>query len=101
MSMYCCDLLENSISRAGQRGIATLVERTPERFLFRLQSRAVAFGEERRLRVEPSDIMLNIDFTVGSSYCPWCGKKLQELADAAPGEFAALARRHEPFIPKF
>ena len=99
--MYCCDLLENSISHAGQRGLATLVERTPERFIFYLQSRAVAFGDERRLRIEPMDITLNIDFTVGIHFCPWCGKRLQELVGAAPREFAELALQQRELVPKF
>jgi hypothetical protein len=98
--MYCCDRLENSISHAGQRGLATLVERTPRRFIFYLQSRAVAFGEERRLRVEPMDIRVNIDFTVGIQFCPWCGRRLQELATAAPEEFTELAQQHEELVPK-
>ena len=88
------------MSHAGQRGLATLVDRTPRQFIFLLQSRAVAFGEERRLRIEPMDIKLNIDVTVGIQFCPWCGRRLEELGAAAPGEFGELARQHREFVPK-
>src|SRR5881296_2511735 len=96
----CCDRLQNSLAHAGERGIATLVSRRPEYFVFYLQSRAVAFGDQSKLRVSSPEVRVNLDFTVGIQFCPWCGSKLEELAATAPQEFAELARRHEPFVPK-
>lgn len=98
--MYCCDGLTNSISQAGERGLSIIVERTPQQFVFFLQSRSVAFGEERRLRVEPMDVRFNIDCTIAIQFCPWCGRKLREVAAAASEQFTELARRHRELVPK-
>ena len=99
--MPCCDRLQSAIANAGQRGIAVVVRRVPEFFIVYLQSRAVAFGEEDRLVQQRIDAQLNLVYTVGIAFCPWCGKRLDDLAEAAPAVFADLAKTHEPFAPEF
>ena len=45
----------------------------------------------------PLPLYINISSTVGLRYCPSCGRRLQELVDAASEEFAELAKIHKDF----
>jgi hypothetical protein len=98
--MLCCDRLESTIANAGQRGIAVVVRRVPAFFIYYLQSRAVTFGEEEKFVQERSEQRVNLVYTMGIGFCPWCGRRLDDLAEAAPEVFAELARRHDAFVPE-
>jgi hypothetical protein len=99
--MLCCDRLETTIANAGQRGITVLVRRVPEFFIYYLQSRAVTFGEEERLVQQRIEQRMNLVYTTGIGFCPWCGTRLDDLAEAAPEVFGELAKLHEAFVPDF
>jgi hypothetical protein len=96
--MLCCDRLQNRIDAAGKRGIAIVVRQTPEFFIFYVQSRAVAFGEESSL---PQQIeqTINLICSVGILYCPWCGERLDDVVEAYSAEIADIAKQHERFVP--
>ena len=68
--MLCCDRLESAIANAGQRGIAVVVRRVPEFFIYYLQSRAVTFGEEERLVEQRLEQRINLVYTMGIGFCP-------------------------------
>ena len=98
--MLCCDRLESAIANAGQRGIAVVVRRVPEFFIYYLQSRTVTFGEEERLVEQRLEQRINLVYTMGIGFCPWCGRRLDDLADASPWVFDKLANEHEAFVPE-
>ena len=100
--MYCCQPLENKIADAGQRGSAVLVERAPEGFAFWLQSRGVAYRDEAAFRDVgplPPPAALNVSHSQRIAYCPWCGRRLADLAAADPERFARLAAKHAHLVP--
>jgi hypothetical protein len=97
--MFCCQTFENTVASAGERGLAILVERTPDGIGFNLQSRGVAYEDIGKLRPVPEqDVIINVSRDVMIRYCPWCGRRLQELVQLAPELFAELARTHEPLL---
>jgi hypothetical protein len=93
--MFCCEGFENLVGCAGERGIAALVRRTPDGLKFVLQSRGVAYADEGNLRPMPIPVNVNIACSVGLSYCPYCGTRLQQLVESAPHFFGRLAEKHE------
>jgi hypothetical protein len=99
-ALLCCDRLQSSLANAGQRGIAVVVRRLPEFFIFYLQSRAVAFGEGEGLLHHRLEARINLVSTVGIRFCPWCGRRLDDLAETEPAVFAELAKCHQPFTPE-
>jgi len=98
MSMqFCCRRFEEKIDRAGQRGFAIVVSRDGQNPLkFRLQSRGVAHGDETKVKKISTQIIVNIWTQQAIEYCPYCGRRLQELLDAAPADYEALAKKHLP-----
>jgi hypothetical protein len=42
---------------------------------------------------------LNIASSVGMQYCPFCGRKLEELIETSRPAFERLALEHEKFDP--
>jgi hypothetical protein len=100
--MFCCPGFQNSVANAGQRGIAALAKRTGEGVVFVLQSRGIAFDDERRIGPMPGapDIKLNVSCTTGLRYCPVCGRRLQELIEASPRAFLKLAEQHKEFLAR-
>ena len=98
--MLCCNRLESAVDNAGQRGIAVVIRRVPEFFIYYLQSRAVTFGEEARLVQQRLEQRINLVYTMGIGFCPWCGKRLDDLAEALPELFNKLANQHEAFVPE-
>lgn len=95
--MFCCAGFQNLISSAGQRGLAVIVWRSKYAIRFILQSRGIDFSDEDRVELDPPIVDINISFDVGLRYCPFCGRRLSELAGSSPKGFEELARVHEDF----
>lgn len=100
--MFCCPGFENSVRNAGQRGIAALAKRTCDGIVFVLQSRGIAFGDESQIGPMPGfpDIMINVSCTTGLRFCPWCGRRLQDLVEASPRVFEKLVQKHKKFLAR-
>ena len=96
--MFCCNRLQTSTADPGHAGFGVLVSRAPEYFIFYLQFRAVPSSDEATVRQARIEVPVKIAAAVVIAYCPWCGRRLHDLAKRAPGGFAELARRHEPFL---
>lgn len=98
---FCCFGFQNSVSEAGRRGISLLVIKTSKGIGFRLQSRGIAFEDQDKLKAVPNspDIKINISSVVGLKFCPWCGRKLEELVKASPVTFEELADIHMKMLP--
>ena len=98
--MLCCNVFNNLINNAGERGLAVLVSEDKDGVKFSVQMRAVSFADEGRLPKGPWPLTLT-NLTLSGSmrirYCPACGKRLDDLATAAPQLFKELAAKHEPF----
>jgi hypothetical protein len=77
--------------------MAVIVTRVPDLLIFSLQWRAVAVSDEARLRVTSADVRVNLVFSTGILYCPWCGRDLKALVRATPAKFEELARSHQRF----
>jgi hypothetical protein len=93
---YCCQGFKGLIERAGERGASVIVVRMFKNQLkFRLQSRGIAHRDAANFRKIAIPIEVNILLTVTIAYCPYCGRRLEELLDATPAEYAALATKHE------
>lgn len=96
---FCCAGFRNFVSLAGDRGIAIVCcEFSSGRIGFLVQSRGIAYGDERKLKPWPFDITINISSEMGLRYCPSCGRELDELINSAPDEFCALAQQHKKFV---
>ena len=97
--IFCCPGFQHRITDAGQRGIAVIVIRTSDGIRFRLQSRGIAFEDERKIRPVPDspEIKINIAEECGLQYCPFCGRRLQELVEASPRPFEELVEKHKKF----
>ena len=93
--MYCCEGFAHRIAAAGSRGLAVLVHNESEGLSFFLQSRGVAFADQSRLRPAAGDLTINIAADVGMLYCPWCGRRLEDLIAASPQRFRKLAEQHD------
>mgnify|MGYP005858191645 CR=1 FL=1 len=96
---FCCPGFQHRVADAGQRGIAVLVVNTSDGIRFRLQSRGIAFDDEKRIGPMPGapDMQINVSCEVGLQYCPFCGCKLLDLAKASPKAFEVLAEKHRQF----
>lgn len=97
--MYCCSGFNNFLSLAGQRGSAILAyEKSPGHIGFVLQSRGLAFGDEAKWTPISIDVMINVSSEMGLRFCPFCGRKLEELVRECPDFFTTLAKDHKRFL---
>ena len=72
-----------------------VVHKTSAGIIFFIQSRGIAFEDVGKIRPIPIDIKINVASDVGMQYCPFCGRKLQELVIASPEFFDDLAENHK------
>ena|SRR5438128_1891844 len=97
--MYCCTGLKNLVSSAGDRGLAILArEQSPNRIGFVIQSRGLAFGDEAKWKPVSVEVIINIDCTMGLLFCPFCGRRLDDLVEESPEFFNDLAAKHKKFL---
>ena len=94
--MFCCNRLQACVVDPGDAGFRVLVRRAPEYFTFHLQVATGASSDDDRGVQAPLGVAVKLTSTVAIAFCPWCGRRLHDLAKRAPGGFAELARRHEP-----
>jgi hypothetical protein len=97
---FCCPGLENAVRRAGERGIAIVLEKQG------VQSRGVAKADEIRLqelcKTKPElDLWINVSAETGLKYCPWCGTLLQDIIESNEDCFKAIAEKHWQLIRSF
>jgi hypothetical protein len=94
--IFCCPGLRNLVALAGERGVSAVLINTLDGTRFRLQSRGIADQDIDKIRPMPGspDIKINLASETGLQYCPFCGRRLQELIDAAPQAFYQLAQEH-------
>jgi len=97
--IFCCSGFQHSVEAAGQRGLAVLAHKTSSGIMFLFQSRGIAFEDVKKVGPNPSatDIKINVSFETGLQYCPWCGRRLQELIEISPEAFVELAEKHKKF----
>lgn len=97
--IFCCPGFQNLVGDAGQRGLAAVVIKTPEGIRFRLQSRGIAFEDVGKIRPMPDypDMKINVACESGLQFCPFCGRRLQELIKASPQAFETMAEKHKQF----
>ena len=97
--MYCCTGFRNLLSCAGERGHAILAcEVSPEHVRLFLQSRGLAFGDEGKWKPVAIDVKINVSAEIGLQFCPFCGRKLDELIQEDPSFFENLAKEHAKFL---
>jgi hypothetical protein len=101
--MFCCAGLENAVKRAGERGIAIILEKQGDRVRFLIQSRGVAKVDEEKLaefcKSKPElDLWINISAETGLKFCPWCGTRLQDVIDSHQKEYVRLSEQHNDLI---
>jgi hypothetical protein len=78
---FCCRPFKEQINRAGQRGSAIVVSRNGQNPLkFRLQSRGVAHENEEEAKKISTQIIVSIWTQQTIEYCPYCGRRPQELS---------------------
>ena len=94
-NIFCCVGFEHRVTDAGQRGIAVLVLKTTDGIKFRLQSRGIAFEDENKIHPISVNIKINVSCECGLRFCPFCGRKLQELVKDSPEYFEELADKHK------
>jgi hypothetical protein len=74
---WCCEVFESHYKRAGTRGFALLVERSPTgKPRFVLQHRALDKGFEETVTSEAASISVVSDVVI--QHCPWCGRRLDK-----------------------
>lgn len=96
--MYCCTTLEGLIGSAGQRGIAVLVRDLRGDLDFVIQSRGVAYEDEKFVADIRWVSTINVSSEFAIAYCPFCGTQLPGLIARAPDYFRGLAEAHAKFI---
>jgi hypothetical protein len=97
--MYCCTGFRNLLSCVGERGHAVIAcEVSPGQVRFLLQSRGLAFGDEKKWKPVPIDVKINVSAEIGLQFCPFCGRKLEELVHESPEFFNNLAKEHAKFL---
>jgi hypothetical protein len=97
--MFCCEGFRNLASLAGQRGLAILVRENFEgKMIFVFQSRGIAFDDVAKWKAVPIDIMINVDAVVGLRFCPFCGRKVEQLVQESPEFFRDLMLEHKKFL---
>jgi hypothetical protein len=71
---------------------------------FLLQSRGVSLEDEAKLRARSGgklfdvDVTINLSAQLGIRYCPFCGRRLEELLHENREFFQKLAQEHEKFV---
>ena len=98
----CCWPLWNGMMAAGQRGLAVVLAEQAEGLCFWLQSRGVDFKHEQSVRANsdaPQDLYINLVTSQVIHFCPWCGRRLEEVAAVAPVPLARFAAAHRAFVP--
>ena len=88
--MFCCDILRDVITGAGQNGISVVVNNLGDGSFFMLQYR------QKDISQGASNVCEQ-----GIQFCPWCGTKLQTIIDNHPKEVEELRKQHERLIVKF
>jgi hypothetical protein len=58
----------------------------------------VAFEDEGKLQPAPIDLKINIACSSGLRFCPFCGRRLEELIRESPEFFCDLAEAHKRFL---
>jgi len=109
--MYCCHTFENIVQNAGNRGFAILVRRLMSvGLMFELQERAIAFADEASMfkrssseqsswtMAQPSPASATLAASGIIRFCPFCGRRLEELIAADPKFFEELEAKHKPFL---
>jgi hypothetical protein len=96
--MFCCAGLENLFNAAGERGIAAMVREEPDRLMFMLQSRGIAFEDEQKKIQTDSELIVNISCNIGMLFCPFCGTRLKDLVARDPKAFHELASRQRKYF---
>ena len=95
---FCCHGFKGLLDRAGQRGPSVIVvQKSPSQLKFRLQSRGIAHEDQTEFKKIVIPIAVNFETAVTIAYCPYCGRRLEELLEATPAEYADLAAKHEDF----
>jgi hypothetical protein len=95
-NIFCCPGFKNLVDNSGQRGPAAIVVwRAVNQPKFLLQSRGIAQEDEPAAQRTAIPLKINVSSTIGLQYCPFCGRQLQDLLDAAPAEYAELANKHK------
>ena len=97
MDPCCCIPLKNLLDDAGRRGVSALVRHTDTGINFLLQSRGIDFTDEPKLHPVDLDLSINISCDIKIRFCPFCGRRLQELIDTSPEYFDKLAQEHGKF----
>lgn len=103
---FCCPSFQNNIGNAGQRGFSIIVSKKNDGIFFTLQMRAISFEDELKVKAKQSEVpaaALNISLS-GSlmiKFCPSCGKRLNDLANANRRYFEDIALTHKCFEHDF
>ena len=97
---FCCVGLKNLISDAGKRGLAVLADKVAKRDVLCLQSRGVAFDDLPKIQAVVVDYKINLATDGVISFCPHCGRRLEDLINASRPFYEELAAKHEKFLAR-
>ena len=83
---WCCAGFQAQVQFAGERGMAVIVDTSPEAEpVFVLQHRVVDVGTESGISARvPASIVTEIQI----QYCPWCGAALHDFYGESVKKFA-------------
>jgi hypothetical protein len=90
------------LSVAGERGLSAVVASLPEGLFMMLQSRGVNFEDKEKIEGGTSGLssFINLSETLAIKYCPFCGKRIEELVMSSHDEFQVLSEKHFPYYQK-
>jgi hypothetical protein len=98
----CCDVFNELVADAGNRGYSVVAcVRGSYRF-FCLQARACPKLDEPKMKNLPKGIdipnPLTVGMQIGIQYCPFCGTKLANIIAGSLNEFTRLADSNKPLL---
>ena len=99
----CCEPANICLANAGGRGMSFLLKRYAFGIGLILQQRTVAFKDisvfSEAIKVIPQNVLVNVSFQQGLSYCPFCGTKFEKtIACGDVKELDALADDHAQLL---
>jgi hypothetical protein len=96
---FCCQTLYSLTTSAGYKGVAILVRNTNSHGLsFVLQTRGVSAKDEVKLKGINADVTVLLKGNLPLTYCPFCGKRLEDLLKEKSEFFQTLAEQHRELV---
>ncbi|MCG8701129.1 MAG: hypothetical protein MI922_23955 [Bacteroidales bacterium] len=101
---YCCDPFYHALANAGKKGFAVVVSGNGDSVIYYMQTRICDFDAVDDILAkfkslpEPLGVSLPFQMQKKIAFCPFCGKKLDNLMQTFQDETIELIELHKKYV---